>query len=136
MRIPKRSKGIPLTFNLTPMIDVVFNLIIFFLVASHFSHAEPRQEVALPSATQATEDEQPHRLVISVRADGQWSVAGTPASIDDIETMVGEGQAKSPGVFAVNIRGDRDVPYEFIEPLLLACANRGVTAVSFHVVPK
>jgi len=138
MRIPPRSRGIPLGFNLTPMIDVVFNLIVFFLVASHFSRAEPTEQVALPSASQASEaDQQPHRVVITVLPDGKWNVAGREVTIEEIEQMIVEGHEKSPDAFAVHIRGDRNVPYEFIEPLLLACARGGVTSqVLFHVVPR
>lgn len=138
MRIPPRSRGLGIGFNLTPMIDVVFNLIVFFLVASHFSRAEPTEEVALPSATQAAAaDQQPHRVVVTVLPSGQYNVAGRNVSLDEIEQMIAEGHAESPESFAVHIRGDRDVPYEFIEPVLLACARGGVTSqVLFHVVPR
>jgi biopolymer transport protein ExbD len=120
------------------MIDVVFNLIVFFLVASHFSRAEPKDEVALPSATQLTEaEQQPHRLIVTVLPDGRYSVGARPVSLTDIEAMISEGREKSADAFAVHIRGDRGVPYEFIEPLLLACARGGVTSqVLFHVVPR
>ena len=42
MKIPGRSRGGSLKFNITPMIDVVFNLIIFFLVASHYARSEAK----------------------------------------------------------------------------------------------
>ena len=42
-----RESGIP-TLNLTPMIDVVFQLIIFFLCALNFRSLEKKLEVALP----------------------------------------------------------------------------------------
>ncbi|MBX3442501.1 MAG: biopolymer transporter ExbD [Planctomyces sp.] len=136
MRVPARSRRTPLAFNLTPMIDVVFNLIIFFLVASHFSRADPEEDVSLPTATQASEpDPQPRRLVITIRDDGAWRVAGESVTLEQIEQMLAEG-AEPGGSLAVNLRGDRAVPYRFVEPLLLACARHGVTSVSFHVQPQ
>jgi biopolymer transport protein ExbD len=134
MRIPARRRRGSLGFNLTAMIDVVFNLIVFFLVASHFSQAQSDIPVALPAATQAARgDEDPDRLTITVTSEGRWSVAGRPVALADIETMIQEGAARAPGVFSVHIRGDQFARYEFIEPLLLASAENNVTRVRFNV---
>jgi biopolymer transport protein ExbD len=135
MRIPARRRSGSLGFNLTPMIDVVFNLIVFFLVASHFSQAQSDVPVALPKATQASAGEaDPDRLTITVTSEGRWSVAGKPVALADIETMIKEGADRAPGVFSVHIRGDRSARYEFIEPLLLASARNQVTSVRFNVL--
>jgi biopolymer transport protein ExbD len=117
------------------MIDVVFNLIVFFLVASHFSHVQSDVPVRLPTATQASSGEtDPNRLTISVTSGGRWSVAGRSVALSDIETMLKEGARRAPVLFSVHIRGDRSARYEFIEPLLLACARNSVTSVRFNVV--
>jgi biopolymer transport protein ExbD len=117
------------------MIDVVFNLIIFFLVASHFSRSQSNDPVALPAATQASDaDELPHRLTTTVTSTGAYRLADREVTLADLDPMIAEGAAESS--FAVHIRGDKSVPYEFIEPLLLACAKHGVTSVKFHVEPK
>lgn len=135
MRVPVRRQRVLLGFNLTAMIDVVFNLIVFFLVASHFSSAQSDAPVELPKATQAANgDDDPDRLTITVTSDGRWSVSGRPVSLDEIETMIKEGADRAPGLFSVHIRGDRSARYEFIEPLLLASARSSVTSVRFNVL--
>jgi biopolymer transport protein ExbD len=135
MRIPVRRRSGSLGFNLTPMIDVVFNLIVFFLVASHFSSVQSDIPIALPKATQAASGEtDPARLTITVTSAGQWSVAGKPVTLTELEDIIREGAERAPGVFSVHIRGDRDARYEFIEPLLLASARSSVTSVRFNVV--
>ena len=135
MRVPVRKRRAVLGFNLTAMIDVVFNLIVFFLVASHFSNAQSDVPVALPKATQAAKgDEEPNRLTITVTSEGRWSVAGKAVALNEIETMIQEGADRAPGVFSVHIRGDRSARYEFIEPLLLASAKSQVTSVRFNVL--
>ena len=137
MRVPVRRRRAVLGFNLTAMIDVVFNLIVFFLVASHFSHAQSDTPVALPRATQGSSgDDDPNRLTITVTSEGRWSVAGRPVALGDIETMIKEGADGAPGLFSVHIRGDRAARYEFIEPLLLASARNKVTSVRFNVVQQ
>ena len=135
MRVPVRRRRAVLGFNLTAMIDVVFNLIVFFLVASHFSHVQSDIPVALPRASQGSSgDENPDRLTITVTGEGRWSVAGRPVALADIETMIKEGADRAPGIFSVHIRGDRSARYEFIEPLLLASAQAHVTSVRFNVL--
>ncbi len=135
MRIPARRRGSGLGFNLTAMIDVVFNLIVFFLVASHFSQAQSDDPVSLPVASQAASgDVDPQRLTITVLTDGQYRVAGRPVTLAEIESMIREGAERAPGEFSVHIRGDRTARYEFIEPLLLASARANVTSVRFNAV--
>jgi biopolymer transport protein ExbD len=135
MRIPARRRSASLGFNLTPMIDVVFNLIVFFLVASHFSQASHDASVTLPTATQGKSgDADPQRLTITVDASGSWTVAGRPVGPKDIDEMIRESAAKFGGDFSVHIRGDKAARYETIEPLLLAAARNKVTVVRFNVV--
>ena len=72
MRVPTQRERSGLRVNITPLIDVVFLLIIFFLVASHFIRSETREPVNLPEATQGEdeESENPRRLVVTVNREG------------------------------------------------------------------
>ena len=68
--------------NLTPMIDVVFLLIIFFMVGARFTQEAQEQQfqVQLPTAAPVeTLGRQPDPLVITVTAAGQASIAGRPS---------------------------------------------------------
>ena len=71
MRRVDRSR--PIDFNMTPLIDVVFLLIIFFLVSSHLAQRETQQELALPTAASGRvgEDSPTARVTIHLLADGQ-----------------------------------------------------------------
>ena len=75
MRLPQTvSSRSAFRFNITPMIDVVFLLIIFFLVASYFLRSEQSRAVQLPSAVGGQDDPGgvPTHLTITVEADGSW----------------------------------------------------------------
>jgi len=63
---------------MTPMIDVVFLLIIFFLVSSHLQRQETQQELDLPVAQASIEDEAKPtpRVTINVLEDGSMVVSG------------------------------------------------------------
>jgi len=141
MRIPSRGRGGGLKFNLTPLIDVVFNLIIFFLAASHLARSEIVAEVELPEAEtgRAEAPELNRRLIVTILPEGIYNVGGKELALPQIEQMLAAGVSElatdKQREFEVRIRSDRRVPYRQIEPLLLGCARAGITNVHFNVVP-
>ncbi len=138
MRIPTPERKLGLPFNLTPLIDVVLQLIIFFLAASHLVRSESLQPVDLPRAQEAANDvnESPRRLVITVTRDVEYFVSGRRVPLAELEQMIAAGRSESGETFEVRIRSDRAVEYRHIEPLLLACARAGVRKVGFAVLPR
>lgn len=138
MRIPTRRRTTGISFNITPLIDIVFLLIIFFLVSTHFVQSETLSPVDLPSARKVTDDPDanPRRLVITINSQNRVTVANRPVELAEIEHMISEGRAQHGLGFEIRIRGDRSVPYEAIEPILIGCAKAGVSQVRFAVVKK
>lgn len=136
MRVPLRRRQRGLRVNITPLIDVVFLLVIFFLVASHFARSEPTEPVDLPAATQTAADEHPRRLIITVLEDGTYLVGGREVTLDAIELMIVQGAQRDPQNYAVRLRGDRNAPYEWIEPIMLMCPRHGITDFGFNVLPR
>ena len=137
MLIPVRGRSGDMGFNMTPMIDVVFLLIIFFLVSSHLAKQEAQMELPLPEAVSGAEAnaDARRRLTLNVLLDGQLVFAGRRVSLGQLETRLQEAVASEPGV-EVRIRSDRGVPYRHIEPLMLACARAGIWDVTFGVFRK
>lgn len=136
MRLPVQTRQRGLKFNITPLIDVVFLLVIFFLVASHFARSEPTEEVRLPTASQSKDDENPRRLVITVNPSGEYFVNADQVTALQIEEMIEDGAEGDPETYAVRIRGDQQTPYSFIEPIMLICPKYGVTKFGFHVIEE
>lgn len=137
MKIPTRPRGQGLAFNLTPLIDIVFLLVIFFLAASHLVRSEASEAVELPTATQSDDDQKrPQRLTVTIPASAELFVGGRVVSLVDLEHLIGRGGAEAPGMFEVRIRADRRIPYRIVEPIMLACARSGVTRVQFAVLPE
>ena len=136
MKIPTRSQDRGFAFNITPLIDVVFLLIIFFLVASHFIRNENLEQIDLPFASQGKEDEDsPRRLVITVLPGGDLMSGMTVTTSADFEQQLlrlidQHGSAATE----LRIRADRSVSYSKVEPLLLTAARHGVTRVRFSVL--
>jgi len=138
MKLPSRPPGSGLRFSLTPMIDVVFNLIIFFLAASHMARSGESDPVELSPAGTSHPDEfqPPGRLTLTISAEGEYRVSGRPRSRGEIETWLQENaKLHGPGQVELVLRVDRRTRYERLSPLLRQCADTGITQVRFATQP-
>lgn len=129
------SSGDSVTMNMTPLIDVVFLLIIFFLVSSHLAQQESQPDLELPQAATGDADAEStnQRLTINLRADGAIVLAGKQTSVDELQTTLAYEREHSERPLEVRLRADRGVPYGQVEPVLVACARSGVWDVRLAV---
>ncbi len=81
-RQPKNEDQI----NLTPLIDVVFLLLIFFMVSTTFTK-ETHLTIDLPEAQGEPSQDQPKQLEILVNADGSYAVNDQPLLNNTLETL-------------------------------------------------
>lgn len=134
-----------LSFNMTPMIDVIFLLIIFFLCVNQYQKADSAEQVVLPEASsEQVKTPEPTRhnpLVVNLFADGRMTIAGQVVSTEQLETALRNAQAELPALadgtrvpLEVWIRSDRSVPYGTVEPVLRTCAGQGIWKVAFKVL--
>ena len=133
MRVPSRERS-SLRFNITPLIDVVFLLIIFFLVASHIARSQAQESVDLPDAVRVADDAPaPNQFTVTVLADGTLSVGGTEVTFEQLEFQLEAITGDESAPPEVRIRGDRASSFKLIEPILLRCAALGISDVKFAV---
>ncbi|GMU82123.1 MAG: biopolymer transporter ExbD [Planctomycetota bacterium] len=112
--------------DMTPMIDCVFNLLVFFLVATTFQQAEREMHVALPFANSAAPISTALReLVINVDAQGKTYVSGRPIELGELKTMI-EGLVRDNPEQKVSVRGDRTTAYENVVRVLDLCKASGI----------
>ena len=116
------------------MIDVVFLLIIFFLVSSHLAKQENSIKLDLPVANSGIDDQaETDTVVVNVLPDGSWKVAGV--SVD--ETKLGEKLRQrmmaSNGALQLKIRTDENVGYQSLEPVLRSANQNGIGDIVFSV---
>ncbi len=105
--------------NLTPMIDVIFLLLIFFLVATQFSQDDEQLPIKLPSASNAVPmTVEPDELVVSIGEDGTYAVRGERLNLVRLETVIAQAVANNPLRQAVIVRGDRRVAFQSIVAVL------------------
>lgn len=137
MKIPSQARNYGVQFNLTPMIDIVFLLIIFFLVASYLSSSENDEVVQLSSAVGGRFDgpDSPRRIIVTVTADGLYLINGKGTTIADFATQIRPAGDAPDRDLEVRLRADKRVAYELVEPLLVECAKAGISRIKFNVIP-
>jgi biopolymer transport protein ExbD len=134
MRSPTKLYRTAASVNMTPMIDVVFLLIIFFLVSSHLAKRESKMPLQLPTASrQPAAKSIAGRLVINVAADGSVTAGGTAVDSDRLAIVLRAHANEKGADSAVHIRSDASVDYAIAEPLLRAAAQAGISNITFAV---
>jgi biopolymer transport protein ExbD len=140
MQVPQlREKG-GVSVNMTPLIDVVFLLIIFFLVYQTAKNSEEgtyRPDVDPPASTGGEEmDLERPRLVINITKDGETTIASRKVTQADIVRVVKKQLEDTGPDFEVEIEGSREAAYKHVSPVLLAVTSAGVWNVTFVVAKK
>ena len=143
MKIPS-SRGSAVGFNMTPMIDIVFQLIIFFLVSSHLAQSQMQYVFDLPEAKtgqEQIETTQTTKIIINIlppeigKTDHTIILAGEPVDIPTLKKKLSYECSKNQQI-EIHIRTSQKTPYKVVEPILTACAQSGVWNVQFAVYEK
>ena len=114
------------TVEMTPLIDMVFLLLIFFLVATTFHQTEREMQIALPQAAFAGPISTALReIIINVDSAGEIFVSGHVIELEDLRTMIDQAVGANPDQ-KVTVRGDRDTAYANIVRVLDICKGAGI----------
>jgi len=119
--------------NLTSMIDVLFLLIIFFMVATKFDELERNIDVAVPEVAQASEGSSPREpQLVVVQSDGRLELNGSSVSLEELTARLASLRAQS-GQPSVIIRGDAQCAFQHVAAALAACREAGVSELGITV---
>ncbi len=119
---------------LTPLIDVVFLLLIFFLVATSFTRRELDQKVDLPTAEGGVKSQfNKKNLVINIRSDGTVIIAGRLLNASALPQAVRDWREENPQM-RVQLRSDGRVEYRQVMAVLGTCRAAGVDKVDLPVL--
>ena len=119
---------------MTSLIDVVFLLIIFFLVATNFIKKELDQEIRLPESEAGSKAGlKPEKLVINVRENGIIIVDGSVVTETELRNIVSDFVKNNPDKRAV-VRGDSRVSYQSVMKVFGICKAQGIKQVDLPVI--
>lgn len=137
MRTPSVTGRPSVRMNMTPMIDVTFQLILFFILAGHLAQQESPVDVRLPAAAtgEKAKESETRRILINITPDSRILVGSRTVDEASLQRVL-EAESLRHGDLEVRIRTDRRAPYAAVAPVLVCCAKAGIWNVSFSVVEE
>ncbi len=121
--VVKINKGLVLSsVALMPLLDVIFLLLIFFLVATRFAEEERELDVLLPDASEAQPlTSKPSELFINIDQQGRYYVTGKILAAEELERTLKAASVNNPGRASVIIRADKRVAWSYVVAAMNAC---------------
>ena len=118
--------------NVTPLIDVVMCLIIFFLLVGRLA-SQQGKPISLPSTGVGETDPTP-RLVIAIAptttvGSPELLLDGTPVSLAELPSMLKSRLGEAAATAPLAIRADRRLSWGEVRPVVEACRSAGLTSV-------
>ena len=130
MKFQKRQLE-PAAMQLAPMIDIVFLLLIFFIVTWQFSRSETEMKVSVPSSQEGADPKRVlGEIIVNVRATGEVVVEGmemTQAQLKQKLAAIAKQHKNQP----VRLRGDAKCEYQTIVEVIDTCQKAGIWNISF-----
>jgi len=93
--LPKRTKGTDLHVDLTPMVDCVFLLLIFFMISTSFIET-PGLTIKLPEATRQTVTREPQEIKIYLDKEGNLYHKDQPLSLEQFKVLLQKTGSAAP----------------------------------------
>jgi biopolymer transport protein ExbD len=113
--------------EMTPMIDIVFLLMIFFLVASKLDEADRALDVVLPQAAAAQPlTTRPREFVINIDRAGNYFAGARPVRLEELRDLLVQAAADNPQRQTVIVRADEEAAHKFVVAAMDACVQAGI----------
>ena len=120
------------SLSLTAMIDVVFLLLIFFMVSTAFIDFSHRMDISLPEARAGVvTGEQRRQFLVEVGGEGRISLNGKEVTLDSLESRLEDTDGTPERT--VLIRADRRLPYGLVVRIMGICRAAGIYDISVAV---
>ncbi len=132
MNFRKQTTIEPSPMQLAPLVDVLFLLVIFFAVTSHYAKNEQVMDISVPAAEEGKEKESRNvgEIIINIKTDGTVIVNGQTLTEDEL-------LAKLKNIVslykdqAVILRGDEVANYKHVIRVLDTCQKAGIWNIAF-----
>ncbi len=113
--------------DLTPMIDMVFNLLIFFMVITNFAQEERSIPVQLPAGSEAMPlTAKPKEIFVNVDQTGRYFVQSKLLTEQELGKLLVDSAINNPTSQAVQIRADERAPWKFVARAQYLCNQAGI----------
>ena len=113
--------------DLTPMIDMVFNLLIFFMVVSQFASEERDLKVVLPDGSEAMPlTVKPREIFVNVDQAGRYFVRSQEVTAEELSNLLLQAAHNNPASQSVIIRADKRAAWDYVATAMRLCNQAGI----------
>lgn len=131
MTVRIRKSSVVEAMSLTPLIDIVFLLLIFFLVATRFAEEDRELDVVLPTASEAQPlVVQPQQIFVNIDQDGTFYLGGEHLDSQQLEMALRQNAANNPANMSVKIRADQRSDCQSLITVMNLCNQVGILEYS------
>jgi len=127
----KRRHQEPEDFQMAPMIDMVFLLLVFFMTVASVAKAQRQVELDLPESEESKVPEDASgRGILSVDAEGVYYLGDEARSLEEVQTAI-RARLRADPELQVQVRADQETEYEAVRKLLKAAAEAGAYEIIY-----
>jgi biopolymer transport protein ExbD len=128
----RREEEDNFALDMTPMIDVVFLLIIFFMVSTVFVDFSRKMDINLPTSKSSVLDESTKTLEVEMSKDNKIFLGGKLLTLLGLETTLAKMELKDKKPTAI-IRADKSLPYGDVIQVMGILQKKGIPDISVAV---
>jgi biopolymer transport protein ExbD len=135
MNFKRRYGGAEPGFQLAPMLDLMFQLLLFFMVAAVYAHLETKMGITVPTADSGLRgSRQPGEIIINLDEAGSIFVNNVQMSLDRLGSLLGQ-VARTYQEQPVIIRADAKTRHEAVIGVLDTCRKADIWNIAFATLP-
>ena len=136
MNFRKKTEDTSSGFQMAPMVDIIFLLLIFFIAAAVYSQWENKLEIKVPTADRGIDRARyPGEAIINIDKDGKYFLNSVEYSPERIEQLLRQ-LAKTFPEQPVVIRADKATECKYLVHLIDICAKTNIVNLSFATVKE
>ncbi|MGC1480095.1 MAG: biopolymer transporter ExbD [Chthoniobacterales bacterium] len=135
MKLVKKAED-EVGFQLAPMIDMTFLLLVFFMVTTKISKEQIKVEIKLPTASNGViPSDLSNRDIISIDGDGQYFIGQAPATKEELSAHLTQRFEVTPPL-RLYVRADQKTPGKQVKELMKIASEAGAVNVIFGSYQK
>jgi biopolymer transport protein ExbD len=123
----ERRRGSNVAINLTPLIDIVFLLLVFFMLTAHFID-DRAIDIKLPQASSSKPIEDDEYVEIVLTPEGELKVGDLTVAKEDLEQVI-RGELHAPDKQFVRLRGDHESNFGMAVHVMDAARKAGAKSL-------
>jgi biopolymer transport protein ExbD len=135
MRLSKHRRKTSAVMDMTPMIDITFQLMIFFMTCTQVSQVN-KEKIDLPRQKGSAEQQENTTLTINVDEAGEIKVSGNPYTVAELVALVGnelEAAGGEPSRVRVSLRASRNGTCRTVNEVVGALRRQNINHVNIAV---